>query len=173
MGLFADTMPATISFIHIAIIGIMYCLLRVTRRSISLHAIVWWPSTCAHELCHFLVGFLLAAKPVGFTVFPKRGFAQDQWILGQVSFSRLRWWNKLPVSLAPLLLLPIVGLWLFIQSISIDSVNHIAILCDFGALQCFNGATLSSADWSHARDSLIVITSLAAAVFAGYLFFAR
>lgn len=60
-----------------------------------------------HELSHLLVGLLFAARPVGFSVFPRRQALPDgsfSWILGSVSFTRLNAVNSLPVALAPLLL---------------------------------------------------------------------
>ncbi|MCD5364578.1 hypothetical protein LQT98_23165, partial [Chromobacterium aquaticum] len=63
------------------------------------------PGTVLHELCHFLVGWLLRARPSRFSVWPRRN--GRQLTLGQVGFSRLTWWNALPIGIAPLLLLPL------------------------------------------------------------------
>lgn len=59
--------------------------------------------TFLHELMHFIVGFILFAKPVSFSIFPKK--SGDGYTLGSVEFMNLTWWNSLPVAMAPLLLL--------------------------------------------------------------------
>lgn len=73
----------------------------------------WWallsfPGTFAHELCHFVVGWCLAAKPTAIQLWPERH--GNTWTLGSVTFARLRPWNAAPVALAPLLLLPLTWL---------------------------------------------------------------
>ena len=60
--------------------------------------------TIAHELCHFVVGFLLGAKPVGFSLIPHRA-DNNKWTLGSVSFGNIRWYNGVFVGMAPLLIL--------------------------------------------------------------------
>jgi hypothetical protein len=61
--------------------------------------------TWLHEMTHLLVGALLGARPVSFSVFPVR---QDGgWVLGSVGFSRLNWANGVFVALAPLSLVPL------------------------------------------------------------------
>lgn len=68
--------------------------------------------TILHELAHFLVGVLTNARPVAFSVVPRRT-AADQWRLGQVSFANIRWYNAAFVGLAPLLILavPLLAGW--------------------------------------------------------------
>jgi len=53
-----------------------------------------------HELAHFIVGFVLFAKPVGFSLIPCR--SEKQWQLGSVTFKGLNAFNSLPTGLAPL-----------------------------------------------------------------------
>ena len=61
-------------------------------------------ATAAHELSHFIVGLLINAKPIGFSLIPRRT-GDKEWALGSVNFRNIRWFNGLPVGLAPLLLL--------------------------------------------------------------------
>jgi hypothetical protein len=65
--------------------------------------------TILHELAHLVVGLLTNARPVNFSVLPRRG-AGRQWILGSVSFANIRWYNAAFVGLAPILivLVPVI-----------------------------------------------------------------
>lgn len=62
-----------------------------------------------HELAHALVGAILYAKPNKFIIIPRVVSIKNQsfYNLGRVEFDNLRWFNALPTSLAPLLLLPL------------------------------------------------------------------
>ena len=60
--------------------------------------------TIAHELSHFIVGLLLGAKPVGFSLIPHR-VGKNKWTLGSVSFGNIRWYNGVFIGMAPLLIL--------------------------------------------------------------------
>ncbi|MBF0369621.1 MAG: hypothetical protein HQL52_09220 [Magnetococcales bacterium] len=62
--------------------------------------------TFFHELTHWLVGWLLNAKPVGFTVWPRRNI-DGAIVLGAVTLMNIRFYNALPTALSPLLLLPL------------------------------------------------------------------
>lgn len=87
-----------------------YLLLRRARTSMWRLALISLPSTIAHELAHFVIGFFLLAKPAHFSVWPKR--SGDRWTLGSVSFRRINLFNGAFVALAPCLFLPLawVGL---------------------------------------------------------------
>ncbi len=75
------------------------------RRSFWLISLLALPGTFCHELCHWIMGKVLNAEPVRFTVVPRR--EGRGYILGAVSFANLRWYNAFFVGLAPLLLLPL------------------------------------------------------------------
>lgn len=59
--------------------------------------------TVLHEFAHFIVGLLLNAKPVEFSLFPQK--KKGYYVTGHVSFSNLRFYNSLPTAMAPLSLL--------------------------------------------------------------------
>ena len=86
----------------IALLAIMLGLLTLRRRPL-LFAVSIWPATVAHELLHFVPGWLFGAKPVALSVIPRRKPERD-WVLGSVAFARLRWWNSVPAGLTPLAL---------------------------------------------------------------------
>lgn len=69
-------------------------------------ALVNIPGTFLHELMHYLVGSLLNARPVNFTIFPQRNLDGD-YVMGSVGFSNITFYNAVPSAMAPLLLLPI------------------------------------------------------------------
>ena len=93
-----------------ALIVILYALLRGSRDAMWRIALLSLPGTIAHELAHFIVGFLLHAQPHGLSIWPRaRGRA---WTLGSVSFRNIGLLNGAFVALAPLLLLPIAWLCL-------------------------------------------------------------
>jgi len=88
----------------VALVITVYVLLRSVRDSMWRVALLALPGTFAHELMHLIVGFLLRAKPHGFSVWPRpRGHT---WELGSVSFRNIGLLNGAWVALAPLLLLP-------------------------------------------------------------------
>ena len=88
-----------------ALVVVFYALLRGARHTMWRIALLALPGTIAHELMHLVVGFVLHAKPHGFSVWPRR--SADGWTLGSVSFANLGLVNGAFVALAPLLLLPI------------------------------------------------------------------
>lgn len=59
--------------------------------------------TICHEAAHLLVGLLVGARPVSFSLWPRR--VGRHWQLGAVALTRVRWWNAAPAALAPLLIL--------------------------------------------------------------------
>jgi hypothetical protein len=78
--------------------------LHALRRVFWVFSLVVLPGTFAHETCHFLLGVLLRGGPVSFNLLPRR--EGTGWVMGSVSFNRLRWYNAFFIGLAPLLLLP-------------------------------------------------------------------
>jgi hypothetical protein len=75
-----------------------------------LRAIFVLPGTFVHELLHFIVGQLLNAKPVSFSVWPKR-VGPSTWAMGSVVFANVRWYNGAAIGLAPLFA-PAAAIWL-------------------------------------------------------------
>ena len=89
----------------VALVVVFYALLWGARQTLWRVALLALPGTIAHELMHLVVGFVLHAKPHGFSVWPRRN--ANGWTLGSVSFANLGLVNGAFVALAPLLLLPI------------------------------------------------------------------
>ena len=89
-------------FLILAVI-VLSSLKHSAYKSMWLTMLINLPGTILHECAHLIVGFLLNARPVSFSLFPKK--AGDNYVTGQVGFSNLKFYNALPTSLAPLLLL--------------------------------------------------------------------
>ncbi len=93
------------ALVYLLALGLVLWLLNQARRSFWLLSLLALPGTFCHELCHWLMGKLLNAEPIRFTVLPRRegrGF-----VLGSVGFANLRWYNAFFVGLAPLLMVPL------------------------------------------------------------------
>jgi hypothetical protein len=94
----------------VALVVVLYALLRGVRNTMWRVALLSLPGTIAHELTHLVVGFVLHAKPHRLSIWPRR--SGDGWILGSVSFRNIGLLNGAFVAFAPLLLLPIAWLCL-------------------------------------------------------------
>lgn len=129
------------------------------RRWPYLYAFSLWPGTVAHELLHYLAGLLTGAKPVSLSVIPRRKL-EGGWLLGSVSFARLRWWNSVPVGLAPLALIPAGG-WIFIESASMPLMTTNAFGLKLLAMQCLMAGWPSPRDWAHAIIGLVALAAIA------------
>lgn len=120
-------------------------LLRLLRPWPRLYAIATLPATLMHELLHAGVGGLLMAQPYSFSLWPQ---AQGKsWRLGEVRFRHLRFYNALPVALAPTLICP--PLLYLVYRYHVDPQTHTAWLAAQAALLCYLAiATLPSRqDW--------------------------
>src|SRR2546425_1066726 len=71
----------------VALVLIFYALLRALRHSMWRIALLSLPGTIAHELTHLVVGFVLHAKPHGFSIWPRP--SGNTWALGSVSFRNI------------------------------------------------------------------------------------
>ncbi len=77
-----------------------------TYRSLWLSALVNIPGTILHEFMHYWVGLILNARPVNFTLWPKRDL-NGYYVMGSVGFQNVTYYNAVPAAMAPLLLLPL------------------------------------------------------------------
>ena len=76
------------------------------------HKLWWvvWPGTVVHELMHALIGLVLNADPIDFSVMPEKSVPGQPRVIGAVSFQNMTWFNTTPIALAPLFIVPVV-LW--------------------------------------------------------------
>ncbi len=112
-----NDIPDLPHFLGIVATAVLATLNERLRHSTSAFLFVFWHLTGVflHELCHLLAGVLLMARPVGFSVFPRREETPDGrclWQLGSVTFQKLNAVNSLPVALAPLGLVWL-AFWIF------------------------------------------------------------
>jgi hypothetical protein len=156
-----------VSLHAIALLAISLMLLWL-RRWPLLFALFVWPGTVAHELLHFFAGWITGAKPVSLSIIPHRN-PEGGWVLGSVAFARLRWWNSLPVGLAPLALLPSGGV-LFIHSMFWPLLSLQGAGIKLVAVQCLIAGWPSPRDWSHAMMGLLMAGMI---LLMGYLLIMR
>jgi len=112
-----NTINSFFFFISHSLVGLVALILiiySVIKRSNSTLLASWTTNiigTVFHELAHYVIGKILLAKPVNFSLVPhkieERG--EKYYVLGHVNFSNLNWFNSLPVAMAPLLLLIIAS----------------------------------------------------------------
>lgn len=92
-------------FFLILCVLVLSALKHKTYRSIILVSLINIPGTFLHETAHFLVGFLLNARPTSFTLIPRK--AGDAYVTGSVGFKNIKFYNAFPSAMAPLLLLAV------------------------------------------------------------------
>ncbi len=139
----------------VLIVG-MGALLLSSRSWLMIHAWLRLPGTLAHELLHLAAGLICGARPVSLSVFPRR--SPQGVVCGEVLFARLRWWNAIPVAMAPLLLLP-AALVLFVRSTQLPVGSESALWVFFG-WQALLAGWPSRRDLSHALVATVVIVVL-------------
>lgn len=98
----ADMFPSLI------LVAAWFFTLRALRYSGYGIALLSLAGTILHEASHYVVGFLLGAKPQSISLFPKKD--GDHWVLGSVSFTGLNLLNAAFVAFAPLSLLGVAWL---------------------------------------------------------------
>ena len=133
---------------------------RRTFSSMFVAAVVNIPGTVLHETAHFLVGFMLNAKPTTFTLWPK--LRDGAYVMGSVGFRNVKFYNAFPSAMAPLLLLPL-GWWL----------NEYFLITTIWRYICFvlletiiiENAIPSSTDFAVAFDSPLGVLLYGALIF--------
>lgn len=134
------------------------------RRWPALYAVLTWPGTLAHELLHYLAGLVTGARPVSLTIIPREE-SGGIWVLGEVAFARLRWWNSVPVGLAPLSLFPLAA-WIAAQSLALPLFDWSGAGLKQLTVLCVLSAWPSRQDWAHAWAGIIVVVVMASMSFA-------
>lgn len=144
---------------HAALLALVFLALRSLRRWPTAYAATIWPGTVAHEVLHYAAGVLTGARPVAISLLPRRQ-SDGSWELGSVSFTRLRWWNSVPVALAPMALLP-AGVWAFMESTALPALSVEGNAMKLISVQCLLAGWPSPRDWFHAIVGLLVMAAVA------------
>lgn len=119
-------------------------------------ALLALPSTLAHEFSHFVVALLLGGRPSGMQLWPTR--QGNHYALGHVTVRNSTWFNLGPISLAPLLLIPLA--WYLLRFVPAKPSWWEVLL--WGGLlgSLLYGSLPSGADWKlafRAPSSIAVI----------------
>lgn len=128
-------------------------LLQLLQRHVLIFCIVALPGTIAHELSHYVVGWITHGKPRSFSIVPRRH--GNAYILGAVTLANVRWYNGLFIGLSPLMLIPAAVL-LIQWRIATTYVNIISdeIIWGYFAATLINGGVLSRQDIKIAMTSI-------------------
>lgn len=128
----------------------------MTNNNIISVSIVNMFGTFLHELMHFCVGFLLNAKPVSFSLFPRK--AEGGYVLGSVQFSNLSWYNTIPTAMAPLLLIVVANQFdtYFFQFVGGEGGVKVELLYLFCMAIIIDNAIPSSTDFRVAFGSIVM-----------------
>ena len=132
-------------------------IIRLSRHAgMWIYALIALPGTVAHEFAHFVIAFVLGARPSFPSIRPVR--TEHGWRLGSVAF-RVGYARALPIALAPLLLAPLALWWA-------GSLLHPASWPLYGLHVWIVAALLtaslpSATDFKLALPALAVVTVLA------------
>jgi hypothetical protein len=127
-----------------------WLLLQVLNRFVRLWAFLNLPATFLHELAHAFVGIISGAQPTRMSLWPKK-VSSTSWRLGSVGFTRLRWWNGGAVTLAPLLWLILLSLFVRdLPSLGTSLSLEACILVGVSAVWLCHAVLPSRTDWSQA-----------------------
>lgn len=123
--------------------------------------------TFFHELAHLLISLLMFGKPTKVSLLPSK--TEKGYQLGYVESSNIRWYNALPISLAPLLLLVLAFYFnkLFFVYVDENIYTYIAYL--FIIITLIENAIPSGQDFKVAFSNIGFIVYIAAA--AAYLYY--
>lgn len=141
---------------------LVIALLDQLKHRFAAFALLALPSTLAHETTHFVVALLLGGKPSGMQLWPTR--QGNHYALGHVTVRNSTWFNLGPISLAPLLLIPLA--WYLLRYVPAKPSWWEVLL--WGALlgSLLYGSLPSGADWKLAIrapiGSALVLLILAA-----------
>lgn len=140
-------------------------LLARARKWLPITAILALPGTILHELAHVCVGLLAFARPTSVSLWPRR--ERGQFVLGEVGFRSVGYFNGAPVALAPLLLLPLAA-WLFLGTVHAWGGNLLSWATDGYLTAVLLRASIpSSADVRVAALSIMAYAILCTGI--GYL----
>lgn len=157
------TLPAQAGMMDFGVVGgVMAFNLWVARFGMWPYTLVSLPGTIAHELLHYFAAKLLFASPTFPSLIPKR--VPGGWVLGSVAF-RATLLNRIPVALAPLLLLP-AAIWILTKWMpTVTGPDY--LLAGWGAGNLLQACMPSGQDWKIALPALVV-----GAVLLALLYFA-
>jgi hypothetical protein len=140
---------------HLLIVTVLAFNLVAPRMGMWTYTLFAMPGTASHELCHWLVSFILGAKPTFPSLIPKR--AGDAWRLGSVQAAP-NFITTIPIALAPFLLLPI-GLWYAVAIMS-NGAGWWHMIHAWIAGTILIASLPSRQDWSVAMPAIVCVLAV-------------
>ena len=157
----------TLSAFDLAFIALVLVAMRLARRWALLFALLVWPGTILHELAHWLMAMMLGGQPSSLSVVPVR--TERGWRLGSVGIRQVRWFNALPIGIAPLLLAPVAVLALM-QAARVDAASWVHWALLYVAASAAMSCLPSLVDWklvaSRPLGALLYVALAATATYA-------
>ena len=162
-------MLETLSTAHLIFLlpawGVALCVKQIASRSGAFGTgALMIIGTTVHELLHFVVGFLMNAKPVDISLWPKK--TESGYRLGYVGFANIRWYNAVFVAMAPLL--GLLAILLFVDYRLAQQLPYQFKTSDLFAWLCMGQVMLSS--WPSPQDFKVALASWPIFVVIGYWF---
>jgi len=109
LGAWLQNMTMVLSPVDVlCVLGAMLIIYVSRYAGMWIYALTALPGTMAHELAHFVVAFVLGARPAFPSLLPVR--TQRGWRLGSGAF-RVGHARALPIAMAPLVLAPLALWW--------------------------------------------------------------
>lgn len=142
-------------------------ILRLLTRIHAIFFLFYLAGTFLHELAHFCAGLATNARPVSFSVWPRRA-ERNRWILGSVSFTNIRWYNAMFVGLAPIIVLLVPPVLAVARLQYASAYGWLDILLAVLMAPAYISCVPSRSDWLIALRSWPYVF---AALFAAILFY--
>jgi hypothetical protein len=150
-------LPAPVTYRDMAAVLFTLLLIRLARHAgMWIYAVVALPGTAVHELAHFVVAFVLGARPSFPSLVPTR--TERGWRLGEVRF-RPGHLRAMFVGLAPVLLAPLALWWA--TTILAHASWPIYILHAWIVAALLSACWPSATDWRLAFPAIAVLLLLA------------
>ncbi len=161
----------SLTVLDLAFIVFALLLMHFAKRWVLLYALLAWPGTVLHELSHWLVAMLTGGRPTSLSLVPSR--TERGWRLGAVGIGSVRWFNALPIGIAPLLLAPLAWIALsYSTRFAAATWQHWAAL--YVAVAAAASCLPSLADWKIVFSRPIgLLLYVALAVGVGYIVLQR
>jgi len=127
----------------------------VNRLGLWPYSLVTFPGTLSHELLHYLAAKLFLANPTLPDLWPRRN--GNNWTMGSITFEP-SFMNRIPIALAPMLLLP--GSLLVVVELMHSATGWMYLFYAWVAGNMVHACWPSRQDWKVAAPALVIVVLL-------------